>query len=141
MVNSKAGFTLIEIIIILAIASLLLAIVFLASSQAFKARREQERKADIDRLIAAWDLAESNLGYTPAWWGGGPPSGYWRSNNTYTFSGSNPSGAPSFGVIYLSDQWRCSDDGGSFVGPSGGTKQRVAITLLESGLAYCRDND
>jgi len=50
---SRRGFTLIEIVLVLAIAGLLLIIVFLAVSGAQRARRDHQRKDDLSEFLAA----------------------------------------------------------------------------------------
>lgn len=54
------GFTLIEVVIVLAIAGLIFVIVFLAVSQAQQARRDTQRKEDASRLAAAVNQYASN---------------------------------------------------------------------------------
>lgn len=54
------GFTLIEIVLVLAIAGLLLVIVFLAVSGAQKSRRDSQRKQDVSRVAAALESYASN---------------------------------------------------------------------------------
>jgi prepilin-type N-terminal cleavage/methylation domain-containing protein len=52
LLKKEKGFTLIEIVLVLAIAGLLLVIVFLAVSGAQKSRRDTQRKNDNARLLA-----------------------------------------------------------------------------------------
>jgi prepilin-type N-terminal cleavage/methylation domain-containing protein len=60
------GFTLIEVVIVLAIAGLIFVIVFLAVSQAQASRRDTQRKADMDRLSAGVEsYATNNSGAVP----------------------------------------------------------------------------
>ncbi len=58
--NNKKGFTLIEIVIVLAIAALVLAAVLLAVSGAQKARRDTQRKNDAGSYAAALEQYASN---------------------------------------------------------------------------------
>jgi prepilin-type N-terminal cleavage/methylation domain-containing protein len=57
--NSK-GFTLIEVVLVLAIAGLLLTLVFLAVTGAQKSRRDAVRKNDLSRIAAQLDAYASN---------------------------------------------------------------------------------
>lgn len=59
--NSQSkGFTLIEIVLVLAIAGLIFALVFLAVAGAQRARRDTERKSSAARMIAAAEQLASN---------------------------------------------------------------------------------
>jgi prepilin-type N-terminal cleavage/methylation domain-containing protein len=55
--SKKSGFTLIEIVIVLSIASLIMVLVFVAVSGASVARRNDQRRSDARRVLAA---VESN---------------------------------------------------------------------------------
>jgi prepilin-type N-terminal cleavage/methylation domain-containing protein len=58
--QQKAGFTLIEIVLVMAIAGLILVIVFLAVEGAQRSRRDQERKTDAGRMLAAAEQCVSS---------------------------------------------------------------------------------
>jgi prepilin-type N-terminal cleavage/methylation domain-containing protein len=60
LLKKEKGFTLIEIVLVLAIAGLLLVIVFLAVSGAQKSRRDTQRKTDAGRILAAVESCGSN---------------------------------------------------------------------------------
>lgn len=65
--KKEKGFTLIEIVLVLAIAGLLLVIVFLAVSGAQKSRRDSQRKNDVARIEAQVETyASNNSGAYPA---------------------------------------------------------------------------
>jgi prepilin-type N-terminal cleavage/methylation domain-containing protein len=67
LLKKEKGFTLIEIVLVLAIAGLLLVIVFLAVSGAQKSRRDSQRKNDNARLMAQVEAyAGNNNGAYPA---------------------------------------------------------------------------
>jgi len=67
LLKREKGFTLIEIVLVLAIAGLLLVIVFLAVSGAQKSRRDSQRKGDLSRLGAQLEsYASNNAGAYPA---------------------------------------------------------------------------
>jgi prepilin-type N-terminal cleavage/methylation domain-containing protein len=61
-VGQSKGFTLIEIVLVLAIAGLIMVIVFLAVAGAQAARRDTQRKSDINRMRAAIEQSASNNG-------------------------------------------------------------------------------
>lgn len=60
LLKKEKGFTLIEIVLVLAIAGLLLVIVFLAVSGAQKSRRDTQRKNDLSRIAANVESFASN---------------------------------------------------------------------------------
>jgi prepilin-type N-terminal cleavage/methylation domain-containing protein len=67
LLKKEKGFTLIEIVLVLAIAGMLLVIVFLAVSGAQKSRRDSQRKNDLSRLSAQVEsFASNNAGTYPA---------------------------------------------------------------------------
>jgi prepilin-type N-terminal cleavage/methylation domain-containing protein len=64
--KESKGFTLIEVVIVLAIAGLIFVIVFLAVGQANRNRRDTQRKADANRIAASIDqYASNNQGTLP----------------------------------------------------------------------------
>lgn len=64
LLKKEKGFTLIEIVLVLAIAGLLLVIVFLAVSGAQKSRRDSQRKNDLSRLSSQIESYASNTNGT-----------------------------------------------------------------------------
>lgn len=60
LLKKEKGFTLIEIVLVLAIAGLLLVIVFLAVSGAQKSRRDNQRKNDNARLLSQLETYAGN---------------------------------------------------------------------------------
>ncbi len=146
LIKKDKGFTLIEIVLVLAIAGLLLVIVFLAVSGAQKSRRDTQRKNDVSRVAASLEnYASNNNGAYPAtpalfnaaFTVGGP---YELTNAkdplsgaVYTYGGLVPPvGATSAGLSYTLGQ----DCTGA---PSGNRVYAVKISL-EQGTSNCRDN-
>lgn len=60
LLKKEKGFTLIEIVLVLAIAGLILVIVFLAVSGAQKSRRDTQRKDDNARMLSQMESCASN---------------------------------------------------------------------------------
>lgn len=60
LLNKEQGFTLIEIVLVLAIAGLILLMVFLAVSGAQKSRRDTQRKQDVSRISSQLESFASN---------------------------------------------------------------------------------
>jgi prepilin-type N-terminal cleavage/methylation domain-containing protein len=60
VMRKKAGFTLVEIVLVLAIAGLILAMVLLALPQTERSRRDTQRKGDLGRLQTQIEFYASN---------------------------------------------------------------------------------
>jgi prepilin-type N-terminal cleavage/methylation domain-containing protein len=60
LLKKEKGFTLIEIVLVMAIAGLILVIVFLALQGAQKSRRDNARKHDAARMLAAVESCAGN---------------------------------------------------------------------------------
>ena len=112
LLKKDKGFTLIEIVLVLAIAGLLLVIVFLAVSGAQKSRRDSQRKNDLSRVAAQVESYASNhAGVYPASsaaFNTELTGSYALSNGKDPLSGGNytytalatPSGGTAAGVLY-----------------------------------------
>jgi prepilin-type N-terminal cleavage/methylation domain-containing protein len=145
LLKKEKGFTLIEIVLVLAIAGLLLVIVFLAVSGAQKSRRDTQRKNDLSRIASQLEsYASNNNGTYPtgaqftntgttggAFWGAYVTTGNFNdpsSGSAYTTGAtSGTTTAPTPGAI-----------GQVTYGIAGRTYQ-VCIGL-EQGVSSCRDN-
>lgn len=140
MLKKEKGFTLIEIVLVLAIAGLLLVIVFLAVGGAQKSRRDTQRKNDASRLEAALETAASNSnGVYPA--NGTVPAGVTLNDpstgNAYVM-GANPAAAPAAGGINWAVNFKCN----GAVGVAGGGNRVVAVVVgLEQGGSACYSNE
>ncbi len=60
LLKKEKGFTLIEIVLVLAIAGLLLVIVFLAVQGAQRSRRDSQRQQDAARMLSAIESCAAN---------------------------------------------------------------------------------
>ncbi len=146
LLKKEKGFTLIEIVLVLAIAGLLLVIVFLAVSGAQKSRRDSQRKNDIGRVAASLESYASNTngsypltqgafnnlfitGGTYALANANDP----LSGKPYTYNGVVvPVGTTSAGVGYAIGI-DCS-------GAAAGARIYSVKIGLEQGTSLCRDN-
>lgn len=160
--NNKTGFTIIEVVLVLAIAGLIFLTVFLALPTLQRSQRDTQRKEDMSRVKAAYDSYKANnkgKGITDNDWGGGMPvwnqflNMYLKNNEKF----NDPSGAeyrieegpwftegrsrnPGDGVISLNLNTVCGqgEDGRSVVVT--GNKSDVTIRIrLEGGGVYCLD--
>jgi len=94
----KKGFTLIEIVIVLAIAALIMVIVFIAVQGAQRARRDTQRKNDVNRVAALLEsYASSNSGTYP------DTSTKWTTFYTNFVSPSTDFKDPSTGTPYTAN--------------------------------------
>lgn len=135
------GFTIIEVVLVLAIAGLIFLIVFLALPQLQASRRDTQRKSDAGRLLAAVENYAGNH------------SGYYPSGIDATWIGNNIAGDfkdPSTNSVYqivstLTDPGDITYNLGSVCNPAsdsvtGGQSRDVAVQMkLENGI-YCVDN-
>ena len=89
--KSKSGFTIIEVVLVLAIAGLIFLIVFLAVPALQRSQRDTARKNDLGRLVAAVQSYQSNnQGKLPSDLGGTGSSAILGTNYVGTFA--DPSG-------------------------------------------------
>jgi prepilin-type N-terminal cleavage/methylation domain-containing protein len=144
--RDSKGFTLIEIVIVLAIAGLIFVIVFLAVQQAQKARRDTQRRADASRYLAAaeqyagnnnGDYPTVNITATYLTNGGGtfndPTTG---SPYTVAVGTATPGAA---GGLSASRNAQCAATGGTATA-GGGNRAYAVVVFQESGGSFCVDN-
>lgn len=158
----KRGFTLIEIVLVLAIAGLIMIVVFLAVAGAQAARRDFQRKDDASRVVAMMHkYAEQHGGLnpdTPAQWGAFL-STYINSNSdfidpstgtTYDMpyrdrATADHSDIPDPGQIFVQGGHWCntgaaSDGSGNPITGNDTDRNRFAVWVgLEKGDHYCFD--
>lgn len=138
LLNKEEGFTLIEIVLVLAIAGLIMVIVFLALQGAQRSRRDTQRKADASRMLASWEQCASNNGGA---YGGAAcnfaaltnaTSGYFRPNQNPD-GGAYGNAAPSATApnnMQLAVNATCG----------GATHDAVVTVGQEAGGTYCVGN-
>lgn len=152
---SKKGFTLIEVVLVLAIGGLIFLLAFIAFGQATKNRRDTQRRTDAARVIAELENARGDgLTITSATQVGpflvsylsngtdNGNGGTFQSNNivyTVTPSVTAPTGSVNSGtgLMSLGGQVKCSGD--NFSSPTSNSGDFAVVVKLEKGRA-CRDN-
>ncbi len=84
--NKKTkGFTIIEVVLVLAIAGLIFLIVFLALPALQRNQRDTQRRSDLGRLVAGWQTYQSNnSNSTPAALTAGTPAAFVAAGATTT---------------------------------------------------------
>ena len=146
--NNKKGFTIIEVVLVLAIAGLIFLMVFLALPALQRSQRDTQRKNDASRLRAAvTDFSSNNRGLLP--WSGNTLNGNFIGNyvtvngsrfddpTTNRVYGVTPAtgahAAPTtLGNMVVSNQARCDNDGEIVAGNS-----IVVSVKTENGVANC----
>lgn len=153
LAKRQEGFTLIEIVLVLAIAGLIMVIVFAAVSGAQAARRDTKRRSDVARLRAEMEnYGSNNAGSYPA---AAVPSASLNSYlgtfndpdgtayvvNVYSGTGTTPT-APTAksGTIAIGVGRICKSpaDGTTIAGS--GLRQYSVQYFLEQGGLVCADN-
>jgi prepilin-type N-terminal cleavage/methylation domain-containing protein len=149
-ITKQKGFTIIEVVLVLAIAGLIFLIVFLALPQLQKSRRDTQRKNDVGRVLSALENYSSNNS-------GDYPSGTQAAVDAFKTAYINKINDPSTGSTYaLTLKTTTSaapttlgemdyavsatcNNGGLTIGS--GNNRQIAITVtLENGSAYCQQN-
>ena len=111
--KSKKGFTIIEVVLVLAIAGLIFLMVFIALPALQRSQRNTQRADDMSRILTAVNSYQSNNnGKTPFTKG---------NNNNYTV-------APTFVVRYIDETCKLKQDGSETV-PSIISQLAVRVVL------------
>lgn len=158
--SNKRGFTIIEVVLVLAIAGLIFMMVFIALPALQRSQRDTQRKTDLGRAITAvGTYSSSNRGSLPTFnstfitqyltVGGDSfidPAGANTGNTgatSYTFASSTAALTGTFdsattqNVIYFSNGYVCGS-GGTLVADG---NRKVALRMyLEGGGVACNNN-
>ncbi|TAK89024.1 type II secretion system protein [Patescibacteria group bacterium] len=137
---NKQGFTLIEIVIVLAIAALVLAGILIAVGGAQQSRRDEERRAAVGRFVSQLEQSAANAnGNYPA--NGSIPNGFTDVDPTtgaaYTGQVAVPTAT---GQIQYLTANVCNAAGTAAQAAAGQNRRYAVVTRLESGVNYCQDN-
>jgi prepilin-type N-terminal cleavage/methylation domain-containing protein len=149
------GFTIIEVVLVLAIAGLIFLIVFLALPALQRSQRDTQRKQDLSRFMSQVTQYQSNhqgsapsdtVGSTTNWsqfvtdyLTNGGASFADPQKGSYTLStvavGTSPSTAT--GAVSIYQGAKCNSSGA----PTAGNSRDVAVTMaLEQGGSLCQNN-
>jgi len=159
-VNKEKGFTIIEVVLVLAIAGLIFLMVFIALPALQRGQRDQQRKNDLSRVQTAINSYQSNNRNALP-----PGSGTWSefitkylavggdsfidpsgattsqgsSTTTYQFSEANVPDSFTEGqnTVYISKSSVCGTDGAI---TSAGSSKIAARMKLEGGGVACVNN-
>lgn len=154
--NAK-GFTIIEVVLVLAIAGLIFLVVFLALPALQRGQRDTQRKQDLGRFMSQLTAYQSNTqGQLPTAWG--PTSSFvqnYLTNNQsfkdpstgadYTITSPTPSptaAAPTAGQVFVYLSASCNSANSSGVAAITPTNNRVVAVVFyqEQGTLTCQSN-
>lgn len=159
--TGQRGFTIIEVVIVLAIAALIFLIVFLAVPALQRSQRDTQRRSDLGRFMSQVTQYQSNNGGQvpgPNKFDGNTANGEFvpsyllvaqdtfkdpSTGVTYKVDyKTSLSGAPSdLGVIFYYQDASCANGTVQDTSPSVNQLRDVAVTMkLEGGGNYCLDN-
>lgn len=147
--NSKdqKGFTIIEVLIVLAIAGLILLIVFLAVPSLQRNSRNTARKADISAILGAMsEFTNNNGGQFPATCAAGAcNTSPWLTNAKIgtidaalvAFTNRTTAGIPAtptaLDAVNISNYAKCNPTGTAAVTTNASKRSLVAVYLVETG--------
>lgn len=106
--NKTKGFTIIEVVLVLAIAGLIFLVVFLALPALQRGQRDNQRKQDLGKLMSQVVAYQANTQGTL-------PNGFWNTTfkSNYLTVGSSPFADPSSGATYTITQQASSGGTGA----------------------------
>ncbi len=154
--QSDKGFTIIEVVLVLAIAAMILAMVFFALPSLQKSRRDTQRKSDLGRMLAQLESYAGNNsgnypaasaagmtnagGFVPTYMTAGGETWQDPSGSAYTFDfttavGTAPTGT---GTIMYRTSATCSSTAG-LLSSSTSARDVAAVMVLEKGY-ICQGN-
>lgn len=142
LLQKDEGFTLIEVVLVLAIAGLIMVIVFLAVGGAQRTRRDTARKNNAGRVLSAMESYASNNG-------GAYATAALTANYLNNITDPNTNSTPEYGngpatalhpTYYSSGRVCSSTTQGATVG-GGGNNAAVSYWSEVSGSATCIDNN
>lgn len=152
MAKQQKGFTIIEVVLVLAIAGLIFLMVFIALPALQRGQRDGQRRDDVSRFISQLtSYSTNNRGAIPNVGGissfatsylksGAGEFNDPKSGDPYVirgFSGAtNGSTSPAEGQIFYHYQAKCSGENAV----TGGSREAAVRVQLESGGTYCQSS-
>jgi prepilin-type N-terminal cleavage/methylation domain-containing protein len=158
--EKREGFTIIEVVLVLAIAGLIFLIVFLAVPALQRSQRDTQRRNDVSRFMAQiQNYSANNKGCIPAVSTGGCPattlatfvSSYldngsgvpdnWKDPTTgdvYAVKATDVTSTDAAGTYYYASASKCN--GESIEAVAGGTRKAAVRMKLEGAGFLCQNN-
>lgn len=155
--SKNKGFTIIEVVLVLAIAGLIFLVVFLALPALQRGQRDTQRKQDLGKVMSQVTSYQSNnQGALPTDWDGTFKTNYMTANgaafadpsngSTYTISsrtsttGTNVPGGITAGNVWIYQGVNCSNVSGGTGTVSASSRSFAAIIYQEQGVYTCQNN-
>lgn len=148
--KQQKGFTIIEVILVLAIAGLIFLMVFLALPALQRGQRDTQRKSDLSRVLTAVQSYQSNnrnsvpqannsalATFRNSYLRTGGDNFEDPTGSAYTLVAAEPSGNAGNGRIFYSVGAVCGNDGAV---TSAGAKKVAVRMKLEGGGIACESN-
>jgi len=149
--TNKKGFTIIEVVLVLAIAALIFLMVFIALPALQRSQRDTQRKNDLSRLNTAIEnYASNSRGVLPTALDSTFISGYLTAGGDtfddpstgaqYPIKNAVLTSSSTAGDIFYKTGVKCSGDGSTLASiPNGGRKFAIQMKLEGNGIA-CQNN-
>ena len=141
--TTQKGFTIIEVVLVLAIAALIFLMIFIALPALQRGQRDTARKQDIGTIASAVNTYRSNhRGSLPA--AGTSMSTYIDelsqidSTSITVKSGVANGAAPALDKAYIYIKSVCADDNTATTSGAS-SRQAAVVTKVESGDTYCQE--
>lgn len=150
--NRQSGFTIVEVMIVMAIAGLILLIVFLAVPALQRNSRNTQRKNDVSALLAGInEYVVNNNGAMPTAWSGGQVTGSGTAAGAklgyytaVTISSTQVGTAPTTDTVTVVTGGKCNTTPGTTTATGAATRQYAAVYVIENGsggfTAVCQDS-
>lgn len=155
--NKTKGFTIIEVVLVLAIAGLIFLVVFLALPALQRGQRDTQRKQDLGRFMSQLTAYQSNTqGQLPTSWTPTSTfvSNYLTNNQTFsdpstgaTYSISTPTPSPTAAVptagqilVYISASCNSGNTSGVAALPTTNNRVVAVVIYQEQGTLTCQSN-
>lgn len=148
--KKQKGFTIIEVVLVLAIAGLIFLIVFLALPQLQRSRRDTQRRSDAGRVLSELEnYASNNNGVYPTTQAqldsfkndylGSIEVKDPKTGNTYTLTLelANSSAVTTEGEMSYSTSAKCN---GQLMTSTSSARDVAIVVKIENGGTYCQDN-
>lgn len=134
--HNQKGFTLIEVVLVLAIGGLIFLLAFLAFQQVSRNRRDTQRRSDVARAATTYNDAKNDLG------GGNPTATQWQNAVTGIPNFNSPSGSAYTVNTATSEPTNVAQDTITLIIPTSGTP-RACVGLdgatSSAGNKACRN--
>ena len=147
---NRKGFTIIEVVLVLAIAGLMFLMVFIALPALQRSQRDTQRRQDLSRLMSQITQYQTNnrgavpttsalLGSFVSGYLTSQPEGFNdpKTGSSYTVAYANTV-PTAVGTINYYNGYICSGESMTTTGASG--RSVAALIKLEGAGAYCQDN-